>query len=92
MLKGFIFWIRGDLPCVTCGVDGGEGNTAIFDFEVGLVFQHELAYDARRHGLGEANDCIMGDDSTALEVNGGGKNDARGCEELNGNVEHLDFC
>ena len=82
----------GNLPCVTCGVDGREGNAAVFDLEVGLVFQHKLSYDARWDGLGEANDGIMGDDSTALEVDRGGEDDARCCKKLDGDVEHLDFC
>lgn len=92
MLEEFTFWIRVDLPGVTSGVDSGEGDAAVFDFEVGLVFQHELSYDARRHGLREANNGIMGDDSTALEVDGGGQDDARGGKELDGNVEHFDLC
>jgi len=92
VLEGFTFWIRFDLPGVTCGIDGRKGNAAVLNLEVGLIFQHELSYDARWNGLGEANDGIMGDDSTALEVDGGGKDDARGGKELNGNVEHLDFC
>jgi len=92
VLKGFTFWIRVDLPCVTSGVDGGEGDAAVLDLEVGFVFQHELSYDAGWNGLGKANNSIMGDDSTALEVDGGGEDDARGCEELDGDVEHLDFC
>jgi len=92
VLEEFTFWIRVDLPGVTSGVDGGKRNTAVFDFEVGLVFQHELSYNARWDCLGEANNSIVGDDSTALEVDGGGQDDARGGKELDGNVEHFDLC
>jgi hypothetical protein len=30
-------WERINLPDITCGVDGGEGDTAVEDFEVRLV-------------------------------------------------------
>jgi hypothetical protein len=81
---------RLNVPSVTCGVDGRKGDTAVLNFEVGLVLEHELSYNAGWNGLGEANDGIVVDDSTALEVDGRGEDDARGCEELDSDVEHLE--
>lgn len=56
-----------DEPSVSFGVNGREWNTAVSDFELGLVLQHQGACDSVGNGLGESNDCIMRDDRPGLE-------------------------
>lgn len=52
-------------PGVSLGIDGGEGHAAVEDFEPRLELEHQGPRGTRRHGLGEADDSIMGDDSAA---------------------------
>jgi hypothetical protein len=84
--------VNENLPSVTCGVDSRERNTAIHDLEVWLVFEHKLPYNARGNSLGEANYCIVVDYSTALEADRRSDDSTRGCEELNSEFEHGEFC
>jgi len=70
------------LPSVACGVDGGEGDTAVEDLEEGLVLEHELSSDARGHRLREADYSIVIDDGTGVEGDGRGQDNAHCCEEL----------
>lgn len=82
-----------DGPSVSCGVDGRKRNTAVEDLQERLVLEHKLSNKTRWNGLGEGNHSIMCNDCAAFEADGGGEDDARSCEELEGQTseaEHID--
>ena len=76
--------MREDVPDVASSVDGWERNTAVDDLQVGLVLEHQLSDYTGWHGLGEAYYSIVGNGCTAVETDGGGENNARSSEELDG--------
>ena len=83
-----VSWGDGDDgPGVAGRVDGGEGNAAVENLQPGLVFEHEGAGGAGRHGLREADDGIVRDDSALGEEGGqggGGRSEQAEDERLGG--------
>lgn len=79
-----VFGVLGDvnLPSVTGGINGWEGDTAVEDLEEGLVLQHQVTCEAGRDGLGKSDDGIVSDDGATGETEAEGESrDGRRCEE-----------
>lgn len=50
---------RGNSPGVSLSIDSWERNTAIYDFEIRLVSQVNIASGTRRHSLGKSHDLVV---------------------------------
>ena len=70
-------------PSVACSVDSRERNTAIEDFEIRLVLQHQGSHRAGWNRLGEGNDGIMCNDRPFLKDGGQCGNACCSSKELN---------
>tara|TARA_R110002003_G_scaffold1868_7_gene23633 strand:- start:15761 stop:16096 length:336 start_codon:yes stop_codon:yes gene_type:complete len=70
------------LPSVARGVYGGEGDTAVDDFEKRLVFQVQCAGEARGYGLREAHDGIVVDDCAGSKSEGPSRDAGCDCKQL----------
>lgn len=54
-------------PGVSFSVNGRERHTAVSDFKLGLVLQHQAACNSIGHGLSEPNDCVMRDNRSGFK-------------------------